>query len=158
MASEQFNIAAGRIVELAHRVNNNDPTNSAFTIVALKESGLEDTLRDYDTLAAVLAASNDEATNVGYARIEITTLTVTVDDTNDWVDVDMADPTWAAVATAGGAWGAILVCYDPDTTGGTDAAIVPLTKHIFQRTPNDGQIVAVVPSGGFFRQPSNPSD
>lgn len=157
MASEQFNIAAGRIVELAHRVNNNDPTNSAFLVVALKESGLLSDLKDYDTLAAVLATSCDEATNVGYSRLVVTSLTVTVDDTNDWVDVDMADPTWASVATAGGAWGALLVCYDADTTGGTDGDIIPLTKHIFQRTPNGGQIVAVVPSGGFFRQPSNPA-
>jgi len=155
--NEQFNIAAGRIVELAYRVNANDPTNSAFVVVALKQSGLESSLRDYDTLADILAAANDEATNVGYARIEVTSLTVNVDDTNNWVDVDMADPTWAAVAVAGGEWGALLFCYDPDTTAGTDANIVPLTRHDFRRTPNGGQIVAVLPTGGFFRQPSNPS-
>lgn len=157
MASEQFNIAAGRIVELAHRVNNNDPTNSAFVIVALKAAGLETTLKDYDDLAAITAAANDEATNVGYSRLVVTTITVTVDDTNDWVDLDMADPTWAAVAAAGGAWGALLTCYDPDTTAGTDANIIPLLKHLFPRTPDGGPITAVLPTGGFFRQPSNVS-
>lgn len=153
---EQFNVAAGRIVELANRVVANDPVNSAFIVVALKATGLETTLRDYDTLAAILAAANDEATNAGYSRLTVTALTVTIDDANDWVDVDMADPTWAAVAAAGGAWGALLICYDPDTTGGTDADIVPLTKHLFPRTPDGGAITAVLPSGGFFRQPSNP--
>lgn len=153
--SEQFNVAAGRIIELANRVNANDPTNSAFVVVAIKASGLEATLRDYDTLAAILAAANDEATNVGYARLVVTALTVAVDDTNDWVDVDMADPTWAAVAAAGGAWGALLVCYDPDTTTSTDTDRIPLTKHLFARTPDGGPITAVLPSGGFFRQSSN---
>lgn len=157
MPNEQFNIAAGRLVELAHRVNNNDPTNSAFKVVALKAAGLEDVLKDYDDLAAILAAANDEATNVGYSRLTVTSLTVTVDDTNDWVDVDMADPTWASVASAGGAWGALLVVYDPDTTSPVDANMIPLCKIIFERTPNGGPITAVLPTGGFFRQPSNVS-
>lgn len=158
MANIQFNIASGRVVELAERVIANDPTNSAFVVVALQATGLEadSVLEDYDTLLALLAASNNEATNVGYARLVVTALTVTVDDTNDWTDVDMADPTWAAVAAAGGAWGALLVCYDPDTTGGTDADLVPLTKHDFARTPDGGQITGILPTGGFFRQPSNP--
>lgn len=159
MGNVQFNIAAGRTVELAHRVNNNDPTNSAFIIVALKSAGLQSDalLVAHDTLAAVLAASNDEATNVGYSRLTVTTLTVAVDDANGWVTLDMADPAWASVAAAGGAWGALLACYDSDTTGGTDSDIVPLLKWDFARTPNGGAISAVVPSDGFFLQRANPS-
>ena len=158
----QFNIAAGRVVEYAARVNANDPANSALIVVAIQSSGMEDdsVLVDYDTLAALLAASNNEATNVGYARIVSDNtggITITVDDTNNWVDVDFPDPSWAAVAAAGGAWGCLLVCYDADTTGGTDANIVPLTKHVFSRTPNGGAISAVVPTDGWFREPSNAS-
>lgn len=158
MGNVQFNIAAGRVVELANRVVSNDPTNSAFIAVAIQATGLEDddTLIDYNTLADLLAAANNEATNVGYSRLTITSLTVTVDDTNDWADVDMADMTWASVATTGGAWGALLLCYDPDTTAGTDSTVIPLLKWDFARTPNGGQIEAVIPTNGFFRAPSNP--
>ena len=162
MANIQFNISAGKTVEYAARVNANDPANSALIVVALQASGLEadSVLVDYDNLSVLLAASNNEATNVGYARLVYDNtggITVTVDDTNNWVDVDFPDPSWAAVATAGGAWGALLFCYDSDTTGGTDANIIPLTKHDFARTPNGGTITAVVPSGGWFREPSNPT-
>lgn len=155
MADVVFNIARGRIAELANRVNNNDPTNSALILVVLKSSGLQsdDTLVDYDTLSAILAASNDEATNTNYARKTLTdasSIVVTVDDTNDRVKVDFPDQTWTAVGVTGGAWGALLVCYDNDTTGGTDANIVPLTKHDFTITPDGRDIDLVVSTNGFY--------
>jgi hypothetical protein len=150
-----FNIARGRIAELANRVNANDPANSAFVIVVLQSSGLEaDTvLVDYDDLATLLAASNNEATNAGYARIVLTnasSITVTVDDTNNRVVVDFPDQTYTTVAAVGGAWGAVLVCYDSDTTGGTDANIVPMTKHDFGITPSGRDIDLVVGANGFY--------
>lgn len=148
-------MAKGRIAELANRVNANDPTNSAFILVVLKSSGLQadTTLIDYDDLAAILAASNDEATNVNYARKTLDQtggIVVTVDDTNDRVKVDFPDQSWTAVAAAGGAWGALLVCYDSDTTGGTDANVVPLTKHDFPITPDGRNIDLIVSTNGFY--------
>lgn len=156
MPNVVINVGRGRIVELASRVNNNDPTNSAFILVVLKASGLQsdDTLRDYDTLAAILAASNDEATNTGYARKvlnQASGLVITVDDTNNRASVDFPDQTWTSVQATGGAWGALLVCYDPDTTGGTDADIIPLTKHDFEVTPDGRDIDGEVDTAGFFR-------
>ena len=155
MSDFTFNIARGRIAELANRVNTNDPANSAFIVVVLKAAGLEadSVLMDYDTLAAILAASNDEATNVGYARIELDQadgIMVTVDDTNNRVLVDFPDQTYVTVAVAGGAWGKALVCYDNDTTGGTDANIVPLTGHDFAITPDGRDIDLIVATGGFY--------
>lgn len=156
MADIVFNIAKGRVVEYAQRVDSNDPANSALVIVILKATGLEAdaVLRDYDDLSTLLAAANDEATNSGYARKTLTDSDIgpfTPDDTNDRFDLDIPDQTWTAVATVGGAWGALLVCYDSDTTSGTDANIVPLTKHDFAVTPDGSDIVAVIAAAGFFR-------
>ncbi len=156
MADFVFNIALGRVNEYVNRVDSNDPTNSALIIVALKASGLEAdaTLRDYDTLSALLAAANDEATNTGYARKTITDSSIamgTPDDTNNRLDADIADQVWTAVQTSGGAWGKLLVCYDSDTTGGTDANIIPLTAHDFTVTPDGSDITAQVNASGFYR-------
>lgn len=156
MSNFVFNVARGRIAELANRVNASDPTNSALVIVVLKSAGLEsdDVLRDYNDLAAILAAANDEVTNTGYARIVLDDtdgIVVTVDDTNDRVSVDFPDQTFTSVAAAGGAWGKAIVCYDGDTTAGTDANIVPLTGHDFVVTPDGRDIDLTVDAAGFFR-------
>lgn len=144
-----FNIGKGKINQLAALPNAND----AFIVVALKASGLESdaTLQDYATLAALLAASNDEATNSGYARKTITSLTVATDNTNNWTTTDMADQTWTAVATSGGAWGKVLVCYDGDTTGGTDADIIPLGGYDASVVPDGSDITVEINATGLWK-------
>lgn len=157
MADSVFNIAKGRVVELYNRVENNDPTNAALVVVALQASGLEShaTLIDYDNLSALLAASNNEATNSGYARKVLTDSDLAAlpapDDTNNRYEVDIPDQTWSAVQATGGAWGALLICYDADTTGGDDTNIIPLTVHDFAVTPDGSDIVAQINALGFFR-------
>jgi hypothetical protein len=155
------NIAKGKVGEYAARVNANDPTNSVIVIVALLAAGLEAdaVLEDYDTLAAVLAAANDEATNVGYARIVLDStdgITITVDDTGNDLTVTCPEQTWAAVAAAGGAWGKLVFCYDPDSTGGTDADLVPLTFNDFTVTPDGNDIVTTTLATTGFFVASNP--
>lgn len=122
-------------------------------IVALKASGLESdaTLKDYDTLDAILAAANDEATNSGYARKLLDQtggITVTVNDTDDRTDVDVPDQTWTLVQITGGAWGKLLLCYDSDSTAGTDANIVPLLGLDCAVTPDGTDIIAQMHSLG----------
>lgn len=155
MADFIFNIAKGRIAELANRVNANDPTNAAFVLVAINSSATDATLRDLDTLAAIEADGNTaEATNSGYSRKVLTdssSITVTVDDANDRVDVDMPDQTWTSVAASPGAWTDLVLCYDANTTGGSDSDIIPLSCHDFAVTPDGSDITAQVASGGFFR-------
>lgn len=156
MADGVFNIAKGRVVELYGRVDSNDPASSALVIVALKDSGLESdsALEDYDTLAAILAAANDEATNTGYARKVLTDSDIATgspDDTNDRFDLDLPDQTWATVGTTGGAWAKLLVCYDPDTTSGSDSSIVPLVHLDFDVTPDGSSITWQLDGSGFFR-------
>lgn len=151
-----FNVSKGRAAEFHFRVKNNDPANSALVVVILKAAGLEAdaTLKDYADLAAILAAANDEATNVNYARKVLTDAdlaALTIDTANDRVDADMPDQTFAAIATAGGAWGKAIVCYDSDTTSGTDASIIPMTGQDFAVTPDGNDILLQVAAAGYYR-------
>lgn len=124
MADIVFNIAKGRVARYADLPNAND----ALILVLLQTTGLESdaVLRDYDSLSAILASTNDEMTFTGYARRTLGTVTVTVDDTNDRVDVDAADPASYTNSSTSQASSKAVICYDPDTTAGTDADLVPL--------------------------------
>jgi hypothetical protein len=154
MASFVFNIALGRVAELYRRVKANDPANSALVLVAINAGAATDaTMRDYDTLAQLIAdADVVEVTNAGYARKVLTDVDLAAfpapDDTNNRIELSLPAQTWATVA-AGTAWTDIVVCYDPDTTGGTDADLVPLTLFDFPKTPDGGDIPMA--AGVFFR-------
>jgi hypothetical protein len=139
MAAIVFNIAKGRVAELYKRVKDNDPANSAFIVVPLELSGLEadDVLIDKDTLSDVLSGTTNEQTaNMGRKTLTDADLAAfpSPDDTNDRIQLSLPAITWAGAT--GNAVGAILVCYDPDTTGGTDANIVPLVKWDVSLTPD----------------------
>jgi hypothetical protein len=140
-----FNISKGRIAYYASL----PATNDALIVVPLESSGLvsDATMIDYDNLSDLLAGASNEQTTIG--RKTAASVTVTVDDTNDRVDIDMADITWTAAT--GNALGALVVCYDPDTTGGTDTDLVPISKHDFVVTPNGGDITGQVATSGFAR-------
>ena len=156
MADGVFNIAKGRVAELYNRVDSNDPTNSALIVVLLSAAEADGTLEDYDDLSTLLgAAGNTEATFTNYARKSLTDTDLSAfaaDDTNNRVDLDFADQTWTS---AGGASNntlvKLLVCYDNDTTGGTDSNIVPLTHHDFSVTTDGNDLTAQLASAGFYR-------
>lgn len=151
MADIVFNVAKGKVARYADLPDAND----ALIVVLLKASGLEAdaVLIDYDTLAAVLAAANDEADFTGYARRTLASITVTPDDTNNRQDVDAADP--AAYTNSGGssqAVGKAVVCWDGDTTGGSDTNIVPLVALDCVVTFDVGVATSVAfNAAGFFR-------
>jgi len=153
-----FNRGLGRGTEWAERVNANDPTNSVIVIMILATSGVESdaVLRDKDSFSDIVSGTTNEVTNSGYARKTIDNsagMTVTYDDTNDRVDVDIADQTWTAIA-AGDGWQDLVTGWDSDSTGGADSAILPWSLHDFATTPDGSDITAVIPSGGFFRASS----
>lgn len=155
MANLVCNQAKGKVNELHDRVVNNDPANSAIIIVALVVTGdQDDAIRDADTLAAVLALANvAEATNTNYARKVLTDAVLSgsaVDDTGNTRSADIPDQTFSAIA-AGDNWTDLLVCYDSDTTGGTDANIIPMTLQDFAVTPDGNDIVATVNASGYFQ-------
>lgn len=140
-----FNMVKGKFARYAMLPETND----ALIAVVLKSSGLESdaTLKDYDDLAAILAAANDEATFTGYSRATLSGVSVTVDDTNNWVLVDLNDPSFSP--TSAEALTRIGLFYDPDTTTGTDADLVPLFIDDFVlTTPTSGSVSYVVASGG----------
>lgn len=151
MANFTFNIAKGRVVEFYNRVKANDPANSALILVPLATAGIETqaVLQDKDDLAAVLAGTTDEQLTMGrkvLTDVELAALPAP-DDTNDRFDITLPTITWAAAA--GAAISQILVCYDADTTSGTDASIIPLTAFDFAQTPNGSDIQAT--SAVFYR-------
>lgn len=150
------NVGRGRAVELHNRVNDNDPANSALILVVLAESGLEsdDLLRDYDTLLALLAGASNEVTNTNYARKILSDADLaapTVDDALDRVTLSFGTQTFTSIA-AGDAWRKLLICYDSDTTSGTDANIVPIVAHDLLLNgaaiiPSGANVVLSLPNG-----------
>lgn len=157
MADGVFNIAKGRVVELYNRVENNDPANAGFAVVLVKLAEADGTLEDYDDLSALLgAAGNTEADFTNYARKVLSDADLAAlpapDDTNNRYEVDLPDQTWTA---AGGAANntlvKMLICYDSDTTGGTDANIIPLCHYDFAVSTDGSDLTAQFDALGFFR-------
>jgi hypothetical protein len=138
MADFVFNIAKGKIAYYAGLPAAND----ALIAIPIEATGVEAdaTLRDYDTVSALLAAANNEQSTMG--RKTLAGVTVTVDDANDRVDLDADDITWSGAT--GNAVSDVLICYDPDTTAGTDADLVPLSWHDFSITPDGSDVVATI--------------
>jgi hypothetical protein len=143
MANIVFNIAKGRVGEFYNRVKSNDPANSAIILVPIETSGLQSdaTLIDVDTLDALLAGATNEQTTMGRKTLTDSDLAAmpAPDDGNDRYDFALPTTTWAAAT--GNAISKIAVCYDPDTTGGADTAIIPLTMFDFAMTPDGSDIV-----------------
>lgn len=134
MANIAFNIGAGREVELYNRVKSNDPANSAFVVVLLKAviTGDDNTLKDFATLSALLGdAAVTECDFTNYARLTFTDTELAAlpapDNTNNQRQFTLPN---AVFTDAGGATNntitSVVICYDPDTTAGTDANIEPL--------------------------------
>lgn len=128
MATAQFvfNIAKGKVARYADLPAIAD----GLVLVWLKNTGLESDaiLKDYDTLAAILAGPSDECDFTGYTRRTLAGVTSAPDDTLDKMVVDATDPTSYTNTGTAQVSGAAIVCYDPDTGVGTDADLVPLVQ------------------------------
>jgi hypothetical protein len=147
MSDFVFNIALGRIRTYAELGGG---ANDALIVVPIESSGIEAdaTLRDYDDLAALLGGSSNEQTTGGRKTIS-SSITITVDDTNNRLDIDVPDQVWSGLT--GNAIGALVFGYDPDTTAGTDSTIVPVSKHDFAITPDGSDVTAVIAAAGLLR-------
>jgi hypothetical protein len=156
MSDFTFNVSLGREVEYYQRVDGNDPATAALTGVVLRAALIEsDTvLKDYDTLAAILAAANDEATNSGYVRQtwgDAQLSAYTVDDSNDRIQLFLPTPITFSTIGSGDTWAKLLVCYNP--TAGADSTIIPVTAHdlLYQGSyvvPN-GSNITITNTNGF---------
>ena len=142
MANILFNAQRGTLVEA--KADGND-----LIVVLLKVVQADDTLRDHNDLAAVLAAANTEADFTNYSREVILNAawTVTIDDTTNEATANFADILWSP---AGGATNnnlvKLLVCID----GANDAARRPVTAHDFVTTTDGNDLTAVVDPAGFY--------
>lgn len=151
MANIVFNIAKGRVVEYYNRVKSNDPANSALILIPIETTGLEAdaTLIDVDTVTALLAGTTNEQSTMGRKTLTDADLAAlpAPDDTNDRYDIALPTVTWTAAS--GNAISKMVVAYDADTTGGTDADLIPLTMFDAVATP-DGNNLQLT-TGTFFR-------
>lgn len=151
MGDIQFNIVKAKSGTYLDQVGVG---NARLIAVLVKAANLEadNTLKDHDTLASILAGTTDECDFTNYARKVIASVTNTVDDTNDWFNSDTADLIWT---TAGGATnnniGAVIFCYDSDTTAGTDANIIPLYKMDYIETTTGSDLEVRINANGLFR-------
>jgi len=122
-------------------------------VMILEVSEATATLEDYDTISALLAGSNTESAATNYARLinDDTDLAGSaVDDTNNRHESDMPDQVWSSLGP-GNATVRIVTFYDDDSTGGTDANLIPATWHDFVVTPNGGDVTATINASGYFR-------
>lgn len=143
MADFVFNQAKGAVAEMFRDAAANG------IVLLLKTAEADATMKDYDDVAALLAGTPDEADFTNYARKTGLTGTVTVDDTNDRVDVDLPDQTWtAAGGAANNTLTDLIVGYQ---NSASDAGRVPLTCHDFAVTTDGSDITAVFNAAGFFR-------
>lgn len=103
------------------------------------------TLKDYDTVAAITAVSL-EVGNTGYGRAEWDNADLaayTVDDTLDRIVLALPSVTFTTVL-AGDYWRKFIIAYDPDTTSGTDANLIPVKAFDLLNANN----TAIIPDGG----------
>lgn len=152
MADLVFNIAKGRVHQLVKNVEDNSPAAAVLRVFVIDANGeTDDNIRGADTMAAVFALLANEVTNSGYANksLDETNITITVDDGNDRVDLDIDDQTWATVV-AGDDWTDIIIAYDADGAD-NDANTIPLSLHDFPVTPDGSDITAQIDAAGFFR-------
>jgi hypothetical protein len=137
------NIAKGRFVEFMNRVDSNDPTNSAIILVPLSASGTEAEAQDYDDLTAFLGGTANEQTGGGWVRKVLTDAdlsAIAVDDGNNRFPATLPQVTWTG-PTAGSNTTGLAICYDSDTTAGTDANIIVISHNDFVVTADGNDVV-----------------
>lgn len=125
-----FNIARGTI-------RSRIAAGQTFQALLLRTTNLEAdaTLRDYDTVTALLAGTSDECSAGSYARVALTGLGASVTDASDIAEADSADIAWGALT--GGQTVAKVVIYST-----TDD--VPLTAHSYDETCDGTALTSTV--------------
>lgn len=144
MANGIFNISKGSFVEKIRDAASN------VGIIILKANESESTLLDRADVAAILAeAGNTEADFTNYARKTGITGVITVDNTNDRVDVDFPDQTFSSAGGASNNTLTKLVTYYEDSA--SDAGRVPMSHHDFAATTDGNDLIAQVNAAGAMR-------
>ena len=144
MSDGVFNIAKGAFAEMFRDGAANG------IVLLLKANETETDLIDHDELNALLgAAGNTEADATSYARKTGLTGTVTVDDTNDRVDVDMPDQTWSPLGGASNnTLTKLVTAYE---NAAADTTRIPLSHHDFALTTDGSDVSNQFNASGFGR-------
>lgn len=144
MADGVFNIAKGAAAEMVR----DGATNLGMILLRANET--EADLIDHDNLSVLIgAAGNTEANFTNYGRKTGLTGTITVDDTNNRVDIDVPDQTWSSAGGAANNTLTKLIVYYENSA--SDAGRVPLTHHDFAITTDGSDVTAVINASGFYR-------
>lgn len=154
MADFIFTRSAGRFTEFAERVNGNDPANSAIQLSAWNTTTADATLRQLDDRAAVEAdAGTTERIANGWTRKTLDDtagITITYDDTNHRVDIDVPDQTWTAVTTDDAT--DLGAFYIADTVTPTaESGVLPISWHDFAVTADGSDVTAQIAAAGLLR-------
>lgn len=148
MADDVFNISLGSVVEKVR----DGAANCVMMLLKANETEADLVDRiDFENLLA--QAGNTECDFTNYERKGSLTATITVDNTNNRVDVDIGDLTYVA---AGGASNntttKAIVGYDETVGSPTeDDSIKPMTHHDFALTTDGNDFTLEVNANGFFR-------
>lgn len=155
MANTVCNIAKARAVELYRNIKDNTRVNSAFTVLLLKASEADAVLEDYADLdALLLAAGNTEADFTNYVRKELTDTELAAfpapDNTSNSYKITFPDQVYASAGgAANNTMTKLLLCYDDDTTAGTDANIFPVAAYDYTGTTDGSDITIQFPADAF---------
>ena len=146
MANFVFNVAKGRHVELFNNVANDTVAAAVINLSLWTAVEADATLKDNDTMAAIVAGANTECAAASYARGTQTDTDLTafaIDDTNERQGATMTDEVWGTIES-GAAIVKLIACYDPLGTN-VNANLIPLYAWDFSVTPNGGSITADFP-------------
>ncbi len=141
MADFVFNVALGKVAEKA-------ADGATLKLLVLKASDSDATLKDLDTVSAVLAnGSTTEANFTNYSRATLGSVTVTVDDSTDSVKVDCADVTFSSAGGATNNTCVDVVIYE-EVTNDSDSIPLVLMDAAFTTDGND--VTLQFNASGFF--------
>ena len=116
----------------------------------------DDVFRDHETIAALISAGNTQCTAPGYIAKQITSgVNLSIDNTNNRVDVYPPNTTWTALGAMSGAnsrqeISALTISYQPSVSSGTTSTELLLTKHYFPFIADGSDRTVPFPSG-FYR-------
>ncbi len=143
MADGVFNIAKGAVAEMVR------DSDSDLLVLLLETAAADATLVDFDDVGAMLAGAPVESVFTNYARKTGIMGVITVDDSNDRVDIDAPDQTWTAAGNGANETLAKLVfAYE---NAAADATRIPCTHHDFVVTTDGSDLTAQLNGSGFFR-------
>ena len=142
MADFVYNVALGKVAEKV-------ADGATIKLLVLKAAAADATLKDLDTIALILAnGSTTEADFTNYARKTLASLTVTVDDAADDVDVDCADVTFTAAGGASNNTTTDVIIYED--VDGSDANAIPLVQLDAVFTTDGNDVTLQFGANGFY--------